>query len=113
MPNELNLNQNVEVLVVAIGNEKYNIPLAADLPYKKTKPLMKMAAKWKNYDTQKEIDENELDNIMEVFFDFFKQYIPLEVLEELSSRNLMTLATSWVGANNKGNEDDGQTLGES
>lgn len=112
MPNELNLNTKIEVLVVTIGDEKYNIPLAADLPYKKTKPLMKVAAKWKNLDAEKEMDAEELDGIMDVFFDFFKQYIPLEVLEELTSRNLMTLATTWIGANNEGN-DDGQTLGES
>ena len=111
MPNELNLNGKVEVLVVTIGDEKYSIPLAADLPYKKTKPLMKMATKWKNIDLRQGMNEEELDNIMDVFFEFFKQYIPLEVLEELSSKSLMALANAWVGANST--EDDGQTLGES
>lgn len=111
MPKELNLNSNVEVLVVTIGEKKYNVPLASDLPYKKTKPLLKLANKWKNLDVEKEMDSDTLDETLDVFFDFFKQYIPLEVLEELSTKALSVLANSWVNANDN-KAEDGQTLGE-
>ena len=63
MPKELNLNGNVEVLVVNIGDKTFKIPLATSLPYKKAKELVKLA---------KADEESALDG----FLEFFSQYIP-------------------------------------
>lgn len=96
MPNELNLNNKVEVLVVKIGDKSYNVPLATSLPYKKAKMLLKLS---------KSDEETALDG----FLDFFSEFIPPEVLDELSMRDLMTLAKAWTG---KTEEEGGQSLGE-
>lgn len=95
MPKELNLNQNIEVLAVTIGEETYNVPLATSLPYKKAKALIKLA---------KSNEEEALD----AFLNFFAQYIPTEVLEELPMRSLTELAKAWSGRT----EEGGQSLGE-
>lgn len=96
MPKELNLNGNTEVLVVKIGDKNYSVPLATSLPYKKAKALMKLA---------KVNEEEALDG----FLDFFSQYIPSEVLDELSMSALTTLAKAWTGQTEK---EGGQSLGE-
>lgn len=96
MPKELNLNGNVEVLVVNIGDKTFKIPLATSLPYKKAKELVKLA---------KADEESALDG----FLEFFSQYIPSEVLDELTMRDLTTLAKAWSGQTKK---EGGQTLGE-
>ena len=96
MPKELNLNGNVEVLVVNIGDKTFKIPLATSLPYKKAKELVKLA---------KADEESALDG----FLEFFSQYIPTEVLDELTMRDLTTLAKAWSGQTKK---EGGQTLGE-
>lgn len=96
MPKELNLNGNVEVLVVNIGDKTFKIPLATSLPYKKAKELVKLA---------KADEESALDG----FLEFFSQYIPSEVLEELTMRELTMLAKAWTGQTKK---EGGQTLGE-
>lgn len=96
MPNELNLNGNIEVLVVKIGDKTFKIPLATSLPYKKAKALVKLA---------KADEESALDG----FLEFFSQYIPSEVLDELTMRDLTTLAKAWSGQTEK---EGGQTLGE-
>ena len=92
----INLSQNVnEVLAVQIKDKTYKIPLATSLPYKKIKSLMKLA---------KQDGEDQL----EAFMEFFKEYIPEEVLDELPMSALNTLAKAWAGT-----KEDGQTLGES
>ena len=96
MPKELNLNRNVEVLVVNIGDKTFKIPLATSLPYKKAKELVKLA---------KADEESALDG----FLEFFSQYIPTDVLDELTMRDLTTLAKAWSGQTEK---EGGQTLGE-
>lgn len=98
MPNELNLNQNIEVLVVTIGDKKYNVPLATSLPYKKAKALIKLAKKGE-------------DEAMDAFIDFFAQYIPQDVLDELPMSALSQLAKAWSGKSNE--DEDGESLGES
>jgi hypothetical protein len=96
MPKELNLNSNVEVLVVNIGDKTFNVPLATSLPYKKAKALLKLA---------KADEENALDG----FLEFFSQYIPSEVLDELTMKDLTALAKAWSGQTEK---EGGQPLGE-
>lgn len=96
MPKELNLNGNVEVLVVNIGDKTFKIPLATSLPYKKAKELVKLA---------KADEESALDG----FLEFFSQYIPTEVLDELTMKDLTALAKAWAGQTEK---EGGQTLGE-
>ena len=92
----INLSQNAnEVLAVQIKDKTYKIPLATSLPYKKIKSLMKLA---------KQDGEEQLD----AFVEFFKEYIPEDVLEELPMSALNTLAKAWAGKT-----EDGQTLGES
>ena len=96
MPKELNLNSNVEVLVVRIGDKKYNVPLATSLPYKKAKELVKLA---------KTNEETALDG----FVEFFSEYIPPDVLDGLTMNDLTALAKAWTG---KTEEEGGQSLGE-
>lgn len=96
MPNELKLNGNVEVLVVAINDKTYKVPLATSLPYKKAKELVKLA---------KGDEESALDG----FVEFFANYIPSEVLDELTMKDLTTLAKAWSGQTEK---EGGQSLGE-
>ena len=96
MPKELNLNGNVEVLVVNIGDKTFKIPLATSLPYKKAKELVKLA---------KADEESALDG----FLEFFSQYIPSEVLDELTMKDLTALAKAWSGQTEK---EGGQPLGE-
>jgi hypothetical protein len=96
MPNELKLNGNVEVLVVTINDKTYKVPLATSLPYKKAKELVKLA---------KGDEESALDG----FVEFFANYIPSEVLDELTMKDLTTLAKAWSGQTEK---EGGQSLGE-
>lgn len=93
MPNELNLNTNVEVLVVTIGDKTYKIPLAKFLPLKKAKGLMKLTSK----STEEQFD---------AFVEFFKEYIDADVVDDLPISALTELAKAWNSAN-------GETLGES
>ena len=79
MPKELNLDQNIEVLVVTIKDKKYKVPLATSLPYKKAKALMKLA------------NANE-EEAIDTFMEFFAQYIPQDVLDELPMTALTQLA---------------------
>ena len=97
MPKELKLsNQNIEVLKVNIEDKTYTIPLATSLPYKKVKALITLAKK----DTEEQLD---------TFIDFFKEYIPEEVIDELPMSALTELAKAWSGASEK---ESGQSLGE-
>ena len=96
MPKELNLNNKIEVLVVNIGDKAFNVPLATSLPYKKAKSLIKLA---------KADEESALDG----FVEFFAEYIPSEVLDELTMKDLTLLAKAWTGQTEK---EGGQSLGE-
>lgn len=92
MPNELNLNNKPsEVLKVTIGDKTYDIPLASSLPYKKVKALIKIT---------KQKDEEQIES----FVNFFKQYIPEEVIDELSMSALTDLAKAWSKVSNKEEE---------
>lgn len=93
MPNELNLNTKVEVLVVTIEDKTYNIPLATSLPLKKAKGLMRL--------TSKSAEEQ-----FDAFVEFFKEYIDADVVDNLPISALSELAKAWNGAN-------GDSLGES
>jgi len=93
----INLNQNVEVLEVQIKDKTYQIPLASSLPYKKVKALMKLA--------KNENEEEQLD----AFIEFFKEHIPEEVIDDLPMSSLTALAKAWAGVTEK---ESGQTLGE-
>ena len=95
MPKELTLNQNVEVLVVKIGEKEYKVPLARFLPYKEAKKLLAI----------KNGNESEM---LEAFVGMFSKYIPSDVLEELSLADLTALAKAWTAQNG-----DGEALGES
>lgn len=98
MPKELTLKNNIEVLKVNIGEKTYSIPLATSLPYKKVKALIKLSKKGSE------------DEQLDAFIDFFKEYIPEEVIDELSITDLSLLAKSWSGASEKAS---GLSVGES
>ena len=98
MPKNVNLNQKTEVLVVNIEDKAYKIPLATSLPYKKVKALIKLAKK-----------EDQFDQL-DAFIEFFKEYIPEDVIENLPVSALNQLASAWSGASEK---ESGQELGES
>jgi len=84
MPKELNLNTlPEEVLKVTIGSETYTLPLANALPYNKVKDLIKITK-------SKEAEEQ-----IEVFINFFKQYIPEDVVDNLPMKSLNALALAW------------------
>ena len=99
MPKELNLNTlPVEVIKVTIGEQTYTLPLANALPYSKVKKLIKIS---KSEDTEEQID---------IFIAFFKEYIPEEVVETLTMKNLTAIAEVWGDTSE---ENGGSTLGES
>lgn len=95
MPNELNLNNKLEVLKVTIEDKTYSIPLATSLPYKQVKKLIKLA--------KNENEEEQLDS----FIEFFKQYIDEEVIDNLPMTSLTALAKAWTGAS--GEEEMGES----
>lgn len=98
MPKNINLNHNnKEVIVVTIGEKEYKVPLATSLPYKDIKALVKLA---KKEDTFEQLD---------AFIEFFKRYIPSDVIEGLPVSALNQLASAWSGASEK---ESGQSLGE-
>lgn len=97
MPNELNLNNRIEVLKVKIGDKTYDVPLATSLPYKKVKSLMGLMKK----------EEGEQ---MDAFIEFFKEYIDPETVESLPMSALTELAKAWSSASET---DGGESLGKS
>lgn len=101
MPKELNLNLPVEVLKVTIGETVYSVPLATSLPYDKVKVLTKAL---KNLTGDDDIDEQ-----LEIFSEFFKEYIPEDVLGKLPMKALYNLATAW----GETDDDLNNNLGES
>lgn len=85
-------NKQVDVLAVTIGEKVYNIPLGNCL-------------KVKDYRRLKNLKNNE-DEV----FSFLGEYIPEEVLGELSITDLSEIFKVWSEATQKAS---GQTLGES
>ena len=102
MPKELNLNTlPVEVLKVTIGETVYAVPLATSLPYDKVKVLTKALKNLKG--------DDDIDGQLEIFSEFFKEYIPEDVLGKLPMKALYNLATAWGDAD----DDTNDSLGES
>lgn len=101
MPKELNLNLPVEVLKVTIGETVYSVPLASSLPYDKVKVLSKACKNLKG--------DDDTDGQLEIFSEFFKEYIPEDVLGKLPMKALYNLATAWGEAD----DDLNDNLGES
>ena len=89
MPKELNLNTDKEVLVVKVFDKEYQIPLASSLKVKEVKGLMAL---------MKLEDDEKLNG----FIDFFKNYIPEDVIEELPMSSLTQLMNAWSGSSNLG-----------
>ena len=80
--------EQIEVLKATIGDKTYSIPLASSLPYVKLKAM------------------RENDKIIE----FFKEYIPEEVFNDLLTDELMQLVKAW---NDATLEATGASVGES
>lgn len=96
MPKELNLNEiPSEVLKVTIGENVYTIPLASELPYSEVKKLVNAS----RHGTEEETTD--------VFIEFFKMYIPKEIVDSLPMAKINALAKTW------GDTSNGETLGES
>ena len=80
--------EQVEILKATIGDKTYSIPLASSLPYVKLKAM------------------RENDKVIE----FFKEYIPEEVFNDLLTDELMQLVKAW---NDATLEATGASVGES
>ena len=89
MPKELNLNTDKEVLVVKIFDKEYQIPLASSLKVKEVKSLLGLA---------KLKDDEKLNG----FIEFFKVYIPEDVIDELPMSSLTELMNTWSGSSKLG-----------
>ena len=87
---EVNIKKKkeTEVLKATIGDKTYSIPLASSLPYVKLKAM------------------RENDKVIE----FFKEYIPEEVFNDLLTDELMQLVKAW---NDATLETTGASVGES
>lgn len=80
--------EETEVLKATIGDETYSIPLASSLPYVQLKAM------------------RTDDKVIE----FFKEYIPEEVFNALTTDELMQLVKAWNDATQAA---QGATVGES
>ena len=89
MPKELNLNTAKEVLVVKIFGKEYELPLASSLKVKEVKGLMAL---------MKLEDDEKLNG----FIEFFKNYIPEQVLDELPMKSLTELMNAWSESSDLG-----------
>ena len=78
----------IEVLKATIGDKTYSIPLASSLPYVKLKAM------------------RTDDKVIE----FFKEHIPEEVFNELTTDEIMQLVKAW---NDATQAEQGATVGES
>lgn len=81
---------NIEVIEVAIGKKTYKIPLAKYLPYKAIKKLRNK-------------EENNLESIIEILSDF----IPINVLENLTMQQITQILEAWGNAS-QNNEDNNE-----
>lgn len=85
-------DKEVEIIEVAIGKKTYNVPLAKYLPYKAIKKLR---------------NKNDIDSII----DILSQYIPIEVIDELTMEQISAIIEAWGNAS-KGNNDNEDELGK-
>ena len=100
MPKELNLDNILEeALLVTLYGVQYTIPLGNTLPYDEAKVLLALTKK----------NEEDFDEIMEVYFEFFKKYIPEDILRTISISKIKALATAWGTMTE---EEGGIPLGE-
>lgn len=79
--------EETEVLKATIGDKTYSVPLASSVPYMKLKAM--------------KTDEKLIE--------FFTEYIPEEVLNELLTGEIMQLVKAWRDATV---EAQGATVGE-
>lgn len=99
MPKELNLNNlPEEVLKVTIGDTVYTLPLSNTLPYNKVEKLLSVT------------DMTDTKEQIKVFIEFFKEYIPEDVVNKLSMNALTALAKAWGETSEA---EGGSNLGES
>ena len=82
--------KDIEVIEVAIGKKTYKIPLAKYLPYKAIKKLRNK-------------EENNLESIIEILSDF----IPIDVLENLTMQQITQILEAWGNAS-QNNEDNNE-----
>lgn len=82
--------KDIEVIEVAIGKKTYKIPLAKYLPYKAIKKLRNK-------------EENNLESIIEILSDF----IPINVLENLTMQQITQILEAWGNAS-QNNEDNNE-----
>lgn len=80
--------EQIEVLKATIEDETYSIPLASSLPYVKLKAMR--------------TDEKVIE--------FFKEHIPEEVFNELTTDEVMQLVKAW---NDAIQAEQGVSVGES
>jgi len=80
--------EQIEVLKATIEDETYSIPLASSLPYVKLKAMR--------------TDEKVIE--------FFKEHIPEEVFNELTTDEVMQLVKAW---NDATQAEQGVSVGES
>lgn len=90
--NDRVFDKEVEIIEVAIGKKTYNVPLAKYLPYKAIKKLR---------------NKNDIDSVVEIL----SQYIPMEVLEDLTMEQLTAIIEAW-GSASKGDNDNNDELGK-
>lgn len=82
--------KDIEFIEVAIGKKTYKIPLAKYLPYKAIKKLRNK-------------EENNLESIIEILSDF----IPINVLENLTMQQITQILEAWGNAS-QNNEDNNE-----
>ena len=82
--------KDIEVIEVAIGKKTYKIQLAKYLPYKAIKKLRNK-------------EENNLESIIEILSDF----IPINVLENLTMQQITQILEAWGNAS-QNNEDNNE-----
>lgn len=88
-----NKNKEIEVIEVAIGKKTYKLPLAKYLPYKAIKKLR---------------NKNDLDSILEVI----SEYIPMDILENLTVDEIGQIITVWGNTSKDSNEENNEELGK-
>ena len=90
---QVNINKKhydqTAVLKARIGEKEYSIPLAKHLPYKYLRTIK---------------DGADIDAVL----DLFANYIPREVLDDLTLDSIKQLMEAWANAS----KDDGTELGK-
>lgn len=93
-------NKAVEVLKVTIEDKTYSIPLVRDMKYKQVKQFKEAAKR-----LQETRDDDKLIELLSSF-------IPMEVLDELTRRELDEIETTWIMESNNA-AGEGVSVGES